>query len=121
MSAEGKVRVVVKSRRVPSGITEFSVPEFASSGVLMGTRRSRAVLYDYVLDGDQKKAIDEGHRLSRSLGLELEVVDRSRMGVLGRMMAAFLGNGSGGPTLIIAPSPTDRTGGTVKGIAPTQV
>ncbi len=121
MSAEGKVRVLVRSRRVPSGITEFSVPEFAPSGVLMGTRRNRAVLYDYVLDGDQKKAIEEGHRLSRSLGLELEVVDRSRMGVLGRITAAFGRNGSNGPTLIITPSPTDRGGSTVRGIAPAQV
>ncbi len=121
MSAEGKVRVLVKSRKVPARITEFSVPEFAPSGVLMGSRRNRAVLYDYVLDSDQKKVIEEGRRLSCSLGLELEVIDRSRMGVLGRMAAALGRDGSNGPTLVIAPSPADGGGSAIKGIAPAQV
>ncbi len=104
MSPEGKVRVVVRSRRVPTRIVDLSVPEFAPSGVRMGSKTHRVVLYDYILDGDQKKAVDEGRRLSCDLGLELEVVDRSQMGLLKRMLSSFGRNGSSYPMVVVSPS-----------------
>ncbi len=104
MSPEGKVRVVVQSRRVPTRIIDLSVPEFAPSGVLMGSRTNRVVLYDYVLDGEQTRAIEEGRRLSCNLGLELEVVDRSQMGLFRRVLSSFGRNASSHPMVVVSPS-----------------
>jgi hypothetical protein len=105
MTSEGKVQVVVRSRRVPTGTVDVRQPVYSgsASGILTCTRSNRIVLYDYVLDEDHKRAIEEGRRISRRLGLELVVVDVSKHGVLRRMLSSLALGASRGPTLVVAP------------------
>jgi hypothetical protein len=110
MSSEGKVRVVVRSRRVPAGTVDFHEPIYSGSaaGLLVGARRSRLVLYSNVLDEQHRKAIEEGNRISQSLGLQLEVVDASRQGILRRMLSSLGRRAPHGPTLLVAPLHSER-------------
>lgn len=103
MSTNGKVRVVVRSRQVPARTVEFTaypVGSFYSRGV---TRR--AVVFEPVLDDGQRKAVEEGGRVAHSLGLELEVVDQSKLGFLRRALSSLKGNGSGGVRMVVSPRP----------------
>ena len=86
MIAGGKVQVVVKSQRIPIGTADFSTPIFSISGVSMGTWKRRIVLYESTLNDEHRRAIDEGRKLSCSLGLKLEVVDTSRLNILRRIL-----------------------------------
>jgi len=110
MTSAGKVRVVVRSRKIPTSIIDLSEPIYSTSGILMGTRKNTVVLYDYVLDDDHRRAIQEGQRLSCNLGLELEVVDVSKGGIFRRVLSSFGFRGSRGPTLEVAPLPTKYEG-----------
>jgi hypothetical protein len=100
MSDAGKVKVVVRSRKVPLRTVEFAThPIFpvgtystpVSSPWNSGLRRERVVVYESVLDDEQRRAIDEGQRLARNLGLELEVVDESKFGLLKRVRSSLGG------------------------------
>ena len=84
MSSSGKVKVVVRSRRVPVRTVEFATHPILPVGTYStpignfssaGLRRERVVVYESVLDEDQRRAVDEGQRLACNLGLEMEVID----------------------------------------------
>jgi len=111
MSKEGKIRVFVRSHRVPARTIEISEPMYSSWGVRMGTMRSKKMLYEYVLNEEQEKAIEEGHRVSCSLGLDLEVVDVTRRGLLGRLLSLLGRNGSREPVLLVSPGRPRYHGG----------
>ncbi len=103
MSPDGKVRVVVKSRRVPSRTFDFSEPVYSPIGMRMGTKSNRLVVYDYVLDEEHRRAIEEGHKLACDLGLDLEVVDRTRSGLFRRVLSSFGRGRSGEPSIEVRP------------------
>lgn len=105
MISEGKVRVVVRSRKVPIGTIDFREPIYSGStaGLLVGARRNRLVLYGSVLDEQHRRAIEEGDRISRSLGLQLEIVDASKQGILRRLLSSLGRATPHGPTLVVAP------------------
>ena len=104
MKPDGKVKVMVKSRRVPAEVVTVSRPVYSASGLPLGTQTERLIRYDYVLDGDHQVAIHDAQRISDALGLDLEIVDASRQGFLGRLLSA-LGPGRGGrPTIVVSPS-----------------
>ena len=103
MSSDGKVQVVVRSRRVPVRTVDFSVPVFSASGIFMGTRSNRLVLYGSALDDTHRRAIEEGQKLSCNLGLDLEVVDTSKSGLFRRILSSFSLGGSELPALKVAP------------------
>jgi len=103
MSSSGKVRVVVRTRRVPVGTALISAPVFSASGVVIGSRTDRMVVFDSRLDEAHRRAINEGRRLSCALGLELEVIDSAKRGGL-RGVLSYLGGRSGGPTIVVSPS-----------------
>lgn len=104
MKAEGKVQVVVRSRKVPIGTGYHTAPFYSLSGVRVASRASRFVVYGTSLDGEQLRAIDEGQRLACNLGLELEVVDESRSGRLRRMLSYLGVNVSRGADFVVSPS-----------------
>ena len=108
--SSGKVRVVVKSRRVPVRTVNVAVPTFSSSGVYMGTKSSNVVLYDSALDAEHARAVKEGRRLSCDLGLDLEVVDESRHGLLRRALSVLGLSGSGRPSFVVSPSSSQSAG-----------
>lgn len=119
MSKVGKVRVEVKSRRVPVRTVEFVTHPILPIGTIStsvgsfsgpGLRRERVVVYESVLDEEQRRAIDEGHRLACNLGLELEVVDKSKSSLLGRLLSFVGGNSSKSPNVEVFPSDRSMTG-----------
>ena len=108
----GKVKVVVRSRRVPVRTVEFAPRPASLAGPMMspmvaasnGTPAVRGVVFESVLGEDHLKAIEEGHRIACSLGLELEVIDRAKSGLLGRMKSAFGLGGADAPDVVISPT-----------------
>jgi hypothetical protein len=108
MSSDGKVRVVVKSRKVPARTVDLSETLYTPSGIPMGKRTNRLVLYDYVLDEDHQRTIQEAHKLARRLCLDLEVIDSARQGVFRRMLSAMGRRGSSSPNIEVSPSSTAR-------------
>ncbi len=103
MSSDGKVRVVVRSRRVLADVVEFHQTLYSPSGMPMGTRLNRQVLYTYVLDEDHQRTIKEASRLARSLCLDLEVVDSGKQGFLGRLLSSFGWRGGSSPSIVVSP------------------
>ena len=106
MSSDGKVRVVVKSRKVPSGMVQLRQTTYLLSGVSMMTRADHHVLYDYVLDEDHQKAIKEARKLASNLCLDLEVIDSGRQGFFGRLLSSLGRRGAGNPTVEVSPPST---------------
>ncbi len=80
----GKLRVFVRSRRVPVGITEFTRLQPITHNVA-GTVRARTLVYENVLDDSQARLVAEAKRLADSSGLDLELVDLGRMGLIRRI------------------------------------
>ena len=103
MSFGSRVKVVVKSREVPVGRVDVSVPSFAPSGVFVGMHTRRVVLYGTSLDTEHQKAIEEGRRLSETLGLPLEIVDASKSGFFERIRGLFGWRGLDRPAIVVAP------------------
>jgi len=101
MSASGKVRVVVRSRREPVGTAVFGHPIFTSHG-FFGAEPRRVILYRSRFEPHDERAIREGQRLSSDLGLDLEVVDLSRSNPFRRLASALLRDGS---PITIIPAP----------------
>lgn len=108
MKAEGRVQVVVRSRRVPVGTISRTEPIYSASGVLVGSVPTQFVLYGRALDEEHRRAIDEGQRLACNLGLEFEVVDESKTGLFRRMLSFLGGNGSGNASVVVSPSTRGR-------------
>jgi hypothetical protein len=105
MKSEGKVRVLVRSRKVPVGTIFHSQPVYSASGVLVGSKPSRFVLYGRSLDDDHRRTIEEAQKLASNLGLGLEVVDESRSGPLSRLLSRFARSGPWYPSIVVSPSP----------------
>ena len=103
MSSDGKVRVLVKSRKVPAGMVQLQQTTYMLSGIPT-TRTDRRVLYDYVLDDDHQKAIEEARKLARALSLDLEIVDSARRGFFGRLLGSLGRGGAGNPTIEVSPT-----------------
>lgn len=105
MSESGKVRVIVRSQRIPVRVFEFQQPVYSQSGIRLGSETKRKIIYDTELDAQYLAAIGEARKLSCNLGLELEVVDKGRSGLLGRFITSLTSRRSRGPILVVtAPS-----------------
>lgn len=103
MSSTGKLQVVVKTRRVPVGTTVITTPMYTPSGVFIGSTTSRVVQYGLELDETHQQAISEGRRLSCRLGLDLEVVDVSKLGLFRRLLSLVRWGISNQPAFLLAP------------------
>ena len=113
MSKAGKVKVVVRSRMVPVRTVEFAgnlnytlgaVSSPLTNVSVPGLHRQRAVIFESFLDEEFQRAIDEGERLACNLGLELEVIDESRLGLFRRLLSSLGRDGSGNVDVVISPS-----------------
>jgi hypothetical protein len=96
----GRIRLVLRSKRVAR------VSEFVGGGVSPGSpmawygplfpsHERRALVYDYVFDDKQTKALDEARDLAKRRGLVLEVTDLSRQNALERALRSSLGRAAG--------------------------
>ncbi|HXY56764.1 MAG TPA: hypothetical protein VEH01_04030 [Nitrososphaerales archaeon] len=101
---DGKIRVIVRSRKVAARTVDLTEPVYSASGMVMGSRRNRLVVYEDVLDGAHRKAIEEGEKLSSSLGIDLEIVDRSKSGFLRRVLSNLSGGSSARINVVVCPS-----------------
>ena len=101
MSSEGKVRVHVRSRQVPVATVVRTEPVYSPSGVFIGTKPGRMVLYGRSLDDDNRRTIEEAEKLACNLGLGLEVVDESRSGLLWRFLHRIGSNAQGYPSIVV--------------------
>lgn len=110
--SDGRVKVVVRSKKVPMRVIELANRPVMRVGAVAapagvpthpGPHGKRAVVFEYVLDDGHKRAIEEGRRLARTLGLELEVVDSAKKGPFGKAIS-LLGSRSGGPSIVVSPS-----------------
>jgi hypothetical protein len=110
MSSSGKVRVMVRTRKVPVGTTVVTKPMFTPSGVFLGLGASRVVLFESMLDDADRTAIKEGRRLSRRLGLDLEVVDASRSNPFRRLLSLVRRGDSPEPDFLVAPQAGEHRG-----------
>jgi len=94
-SESGKLLLVLRSKRV-ARVAEFSSvggsPNslMAWYGLLTPSQKSRTVVYDYVFDEKQTKALDEARDLAKRTGLVLEVSDLSRQNALERALKSSL-------------------------------
>lgn len=90
-ATNGKLRLVLRSRKVPVRIEDYQTNSAPSdslrawNGQLFGTRR-RVVVYDYVYDERQAQALKEVRELATKTGLVLEVTDLSRRSALRRIL-----------------------------------
>ena len=109
MSSNGKVQVLVRSRRVPIGTTVVTTPIYSASGMLLGSDSKRVVIYGTRLDESHRNAIEEGFTLSRKLGLELEVVDAAKSGLLRRVISLVRRGASRQPAFRVAPQAEEDT------------
>ena len=109
MSSDGRVRVVVRSRRVPVDVVEFHQSLYSPSGIPMGIRTHRQVLYAYVLGEDHQRTIEEAAKLARSLCLGLEVIDSGKNGFFRRLLLSLGRSGANTPSIVVSPPPTSMT------------
>ena len=95
-SEKDKIRLVLKSKRV-ARVTEFGggavSPNSLMSwyGPLFPSQKSRVMVYDYVFDDKQAKALHEARDLAKRIGMVLEVADLSRQNALERALRSGLG------------------------------
>jgi hypothetical protein len=103
MKPEGKIQVLVRSRKVPVGTFLRTEPVYSTSGLLVGYTPITRVLYATSLDQAHRKTIEEAQKLASSLGLGLEVVDESRSGIFARLFSRLNRNGSRYPSVVVSP------------------
>jgi hypothetical protein len=89
MKSEGKIQVVVRSRKTPIGTVLRTEPIYSTSGLLVGYRPSVSVLYRTSIDEDHRRTLAEAQKLASSLGIGLEVIDESRLGLLSGLLHGF--------------------------------
>ncbi len=104
MSLEGTLRVVLTSRMVPVSTYAVERPTYSISGVRLGTQKMTRLVYQKSLDPSDQIVLDEARKLSSSLGLGLEVVDRTDQGMLRRFVAALSGRGPGTARFVFSPA-----------------
>jgi hypothetical protein len=104
MSANGRVRVVVRPRKAPVGTALLSTPLFTSSGHLLGYQTNRITLYGRELDAEHQRAVEEARRISDLLGHEIEVVHSGKWGLLGRVLSSLGFDGFGRPSIEVSPA-----------------
>ena len=109
MSSDGKVRVVVRSRKVPDSVVAFNQTLYSPSGIPMGTRTNRQVLYRYVLDEDHQRTIEEAGKLARRLGLELEIVDSGKQGLVRRLVSSLGQKVASNSIVVVSPTVPSMT------------
>lgn len=103
-TSNGKLQIVVRSKKVLVRDERFDVPVMTQDGRVSFINRGTLKVYDYVFDEAQARALRESRELAKRSGLALEVTDLSRQSLLGRMLRPLLGrNGLLGaaPNLVV--------------------
>ena len=89
-TTNGRLRLVVSSRKVLARVEDYDVSFRTSDGQLHVSKK-KAMIYDYVLDEAQARTLSESRELAIREGLTLEVIDLSQQSAVGRMLRLALG------------------------------
>ena len=82
-SSNGKITAVVRSSRVPVGLSQYAISRPNYLGVSSSTQ-VRSVVFENVLDESQQRLIQEAKRLAESSSLNLEIVDLAKANLFQR-------------------------------------
>jgi hypothetical protein len=88
----GKMTIFIRSKRVCVGSEIVRVPFFVSgvaSNVSYSSRR--VAVYENVLDGEQKEALQNSKALAQTFGIELEIKDLAISNVFSRLLSSIRG------------------------------
>ena len=100
---KNEIRIVVESKKVPSRIAQVKVSSHSGSlGLLPISVTKSVVIYDYELDEEQSKVLDEARGLADASGACLEIVDLARVSGIRRAVRRILNGGSDVPFVTIA-------------------
>jgi hypothetical protein len=94
--SNGRVTAVVRSSRVPVGVTQFVLARPDPLGRTTSAS-VRSVLFDHVLDETQLRLLEDARRLAESSCLDLEIVDLGKVNPLRRALFRVL-RGQGVPS-----------------------
>jgi fructoselysine-6-P-deglycase FrlB-like protein len=90
MTENGKMVIFVDSSPAPARTIQFSSPMFSTTGVMLGVRTRTGVVFQRS-DGEARRlAVREAKGLACRLGMELEVIDRARSGLIRRLASAIV-------------------------------
>ncbi len=79
------IQLVVRSQKTPLRIENMTVPmPNAVDPRMKGTKR--VVIYDYVLDREQRHVLEETRHIAEMHGLQLHVIDLARETLAGRIL-----------------------------------
>jgi hypothetical protein len=92
-TSNGKLQIVVRSRKVLVRIEKFDVPVMTQDGRVSFINRGTLKVYDYVFDEAQARALRETRELANKSGLALKVTDLTRQSLLRRTLRSALGKG----------------------------
>jgi len=99
-SENGKIRLLLRSKKV-ARIAEFGGVASSPDSLLVWhgssfpSQTRRVIVYDYVFDDKQTKALEEARSLAKRTGLTLQVTDLSRQNALERALRSSLGTVAG--------------------------
>ena len=91
----GKMTLYVRSKRTWTTTRSIPIVDFANALIHSGSGYSRVLIYNDILDDDQREAIRRCEALTRILGIKLVVKDLSRSSRLARFARAALGHFEG--------------------------
>lgn len=88
----GKMVLYVRTKRVHVASRIVELPAIATLGSNITSRSKRVAIYEYLLNEDERAAVQNYTALARSLGIQLEIKDLAKIGILGRLLGVVFRN-----------------------------
>jgi hypothetical protein len=98
-----KIRVVVDSRRVATGVISYDVLLLGPFGRMYSVTKQTTV-YERVLDEDQSAMLSEARRFSSASGIDLEVIDLGKKNFVARFVWDLTRRFENPPALVLRES-----------------
>jgi hypothetical protein len=111
-TTNGKLQLVVRSKRVLARTERFDVPVMMQDGRVRFISKGTLNVYDYVFDETQENVLREARDLACRSGMVLEVTDLTRQSPLRRIARLLLARDSplwSAPNLIVGLTPVSTT------------
>lgn len=108
-TTNGKLQLVVRSRKTLARIERFDVPVMTQDGRVRFINKGTLKVYDYVFDEPQERALRETRDLASKSGLVLEVTDLTRQSPVRRALRFLTRRNSplwSAPNLIVGLNPS---------------
>ena len=96
---EKKIRIVLNSSRVATGLVSYEVPLAGPFGKMYKTRKEMTH-YERVLDAEQEAMLEGARELSCLSGIELEVIDLGRKNIISKIAWHLMRRFENPPSLV---------------------